>query len=310
LPDRLPDGQAWPRISIVTSSFNRAEFIEETIRAVLLQGYPNLEYIIVDGASKDKTLMIIEPYRPFLSCLISEKDSGEYQAYNKGFCKCSGEIITFNSSDDVYLPSTLEDVARKSAENTSVGAVVGGFRRMDFNSRPSGPDVPAVLPGGGPADLMTLAPGTWRLHQQATFYSRAALQASGFYVREDLKYTGDRELLYRVCRKFSVAISERVYAQFRVHSGSLTSASPMQQFKMNMEYAGLHFCYRGDGLDDKRLAVGRQFLAKAYLNRAKAKASMPDAAGALAQAVRFDPLLPARHTFWKVALSLLTPSKL
>ena len=294
-------------MSIVTSSFNREEFIEETIRAVLLQGYPNLEYLIVDGASKDKTLSIIERYRPFLSCLITEKDSGEYQAYNKGFRKCTGEIVTFNSSDDIYLPRTLEDVARRFAENTSAGAVAGGFRRMDFSSRAAGPAIPALLPGGGPADLTILRPGTWRLHQQAMFYRRAALEAAGFYVREDLKYTGDRELLYRVCRKYPVALSDRVYAQFRVHSGSLTSGSPMQQFKMNFEYAGLHFSFRGDGLDGKRQAVGRQFLAKAYLNRAKAKASLADAAAALARALRFAPSLALRRAFWKVSLSLLAP---
>lgn len=304
------DGSPWPLISIVTSSFNREAFIEETIRAVLLQGYPNLEYLLVDGASKDGTLAVIEPYRPFLSCLISERDSGEYQAYNKGFRKCTGEIVTFNSSDDIYLAGTMGDVAKKFAGNPSAGSVVGGFRRMDCNSRPSGPDIPAVLPGGGPADLTTLSPTIWRLHQQACFYSRAALESSGFYVREDLKYTGDRELLYRVCRKYPVTVSDRVYAQFRVHSGSLTSGSPMQQFKMNLEYAGLHFSFRGDGLDGKRRAVGRQFLAKAYLNRAKARASLPDAAAAIAHALRFDPLLASRRAFWKVSLSLLAPGKL
>src|SRR5690348_881216 len=75
LPETLPDGAEWPKISIVTPSYNQGQFIEETIRAVLLQGYPNIEFIIIDGGSKDNTVEIIKKYEKFIACWVSEKDN-------------------------------------------------------------------------------------------------------------------------------------------------------------------------------------------------------------------------------------------
>src|SRR5262245_50300660 len=85
LPSTQPDGSPWPRISIVTPSYNQSEFIEETIRSVLLQGYPDLEYIIIDGGSTDQSLDIIRKYARWLAYWISEKDRGQSHAINKGF---------------------------------------------------------------------------------------------------------------------------------------------------------------------------------------------------------------------------------
>src|SRR5258708_17032599 len=89
----LLNGKPWPRISIVTPSYNQAEFLEETIRSVLLQGYPNLEYIIIDGGSSDGTVEIIRRYEEHLAHWVSEKDSGHANAINKGFQRATREII-------------------------------------------------------------------------------------------------------------------------------------------------------------------------------------------------------------------------
>ena len=105
--DRMADGSEWPRISIVTPSYNQGQFIEETIRSVLLQGYPNLEYIIIDGGSTDQTLDVIKSYETWLSFWCSEPDNGQTDAINKGFGYCKGDIFTWLNSDDVYKHSNV-----------------------------------------------------------------------------------------------------------------------------------------------------------------------------------------------------------
>ncbi|MDC0434310.1 glycosyltransferase [bacterium] len=103
LPDTRPNRKPWPRISIVTPSFNQCQFIEETIRSVLLQGYPNLEYIIIDGASDDASVELVKRYEPWLSHWVSEHDRGQSHAINKGFEKASGDIFSWINSDDMLF---------------------------------------------------------------------------------------------------------------------------------------------------------------------------------------------------------------
>ena len=107
----MPNGKPWPRISIVTPSYQQGEFIERTIRSVLLQGYPNLEYIVVDGGSTDNTQEVLRRYAAELDVCISEADEGQVDAINKGFQHSTGEILAWLNSDDMHLPSTLVEVA-------------------------------------------------------------------------------------------------------------------------------------------------------------------------------------------------------
>ncbi len=98
---------AYPKISVVTISYNQGQYIEETIRSVLLQNYPNIEYIIIDGGSTDKSADIIKKYEQFLTYWVSEKDKGPANALNKGFSKASGEIYYYINSDDLLLPNAF-----------------------------------------------------------------------------------------------------------------------------------------------------------------------------------------------------------
>lgn len=111
IPHTLSEGTPWPKISIVTPSCNQAQFLEEAIRSVLLQGYPNLEYIVIDGGSTDGSVEIIKKYEPWLTYWVSEKDQGQAFAINKGFSKATGEITSWLSSDDIYLPGAFFYVA-------------------------------------------------------------------------------------------------------------------------------------------------------------------------------------------------------
>jgi len=123
-PTTLPGGVPWPRITIVTPSFNQAIYLEETIRSVLLQGYPNLEYIVIDGGSSDGSAAIIEKYAPWLAHWESERDRGQSHAINKGFARATGEWLGWLNSDDWYNPGALHAlIARADAANA---AFVGG----------------------------------------------------------------------------------------------------------------------------------------------------------------------------------------
>lgn len=130
LPDVMPDGKPWPKISIVTPSFNQGVFIEETIRSVLLQGYPNYEYCIMDGGSTDNTIAIIENYEQFLSW-VSKKDEGQADAIAKGFDLASGTILAWINSDDRYLPETFRKIAEAFNADSKSIFVHGDVRVID-----------------------------------------------------------------------------------------------------------------------------------------------------------------------------------
>jgi glycosyltransferase involved in cell wall biosynthesis len=114
--DCMPDGSEYPRISIVTPSYNQGQFIEETIRSVLLQGYPNLEYIIMDGGSTDHTLEIIKKYEPWLTYWESQSDRGQAHAINKGLRRVTGSVFNWLNSDDLLTPGALAKIANHFGE--------------------------------------------------------------------------------------------------------------------------------------------------------------------------------------------------
>jgi glycosyltransferase involved in cell wall biosynthesis len=115
----------WPKISIITPSFNQGHFIEETIRSVLAQNYPNLEFIIIDGGSTDETVSILKKYSDWLTYWESVPDRGQSHAINKGLKRSSGDIINWLNSDDWYLPNTLLEVALQFVNDPQVDVVSG-----------------------------------------------------------------------------------------------------------------------------------------------------------------------------------------
>lgn len=111
LPATQDDGSPWPKISIITPSFNQPDTIEETIRSILLQGYPNLEYIVMDGGSKSEVTTIIEKYRPWLAHYESKPDGGQSAGINKGMGVATGDLANWINSDDFLQPRALQKVA-------------------------------------------------------------------------------------------------------------------------------------------------------------------------------------------------------
>lgn len=110
--DRMASGNVWPKISIVTPCYNMGRYLEEAIRSVLMQGYPNLEYIILDGGSTDDSVGILQKYSPWLSYWKSAKDKGQGEAINKGFNHAQGDLFAWLNADDSYFPLTFTSVAQ------------------------------------------------------------------------------------------------------------------------------------------------------------------------------------------------------
>jgi glycosyltransferase involved in cell wall biosynthesis len=118
----------WPKISIITPSFNQGQYIEQTIQSVVNQGYPNLEYIVIDGGSTDETVDILNKYDSQIHYWVSEKDRGQSHAINKGLERASGDIINWLNSDDYYEPNSLFTVAKAFLANENIKAVLARTR--------------------------------------------------------------------------------------------------------------------------------------------------------------------------------------
>lgn len=133
LPDKTPCGSDWPKISIVTPSYNQSQFIEETIRSVLLQGYPNIEYIIIDGGSTDNTIEVIKKYQQYIAYWVSEPDNGQSHALNKGFIRATGSLIGWQNSDDFYYPMAFQYAAKALQDHAEYDVFYGSRNYLNLN---------------------------------------------------------------------------------------------------------------------------------------------------------------------------------
>jgi glycosyltransferase involved in cell wall biosynthesis len=208
----------WPKISIVTPTFNQGKYIEETIRSVLLQNYPNLEYIIIDGGSTDETIDIIKKYEPWLSYWVSEPDKGQSHAINKGLEKCTGDIFNWLNSDDWYFPYTLHEVAINFIKNPEL-KVVSGFENhvtqdgMCFQHR-----------GAFLQPTLEQTIEACHISQPSTFFKLADLKQIG-QISEDLHYLMDGEMWQRFLLlhgQTNFLKIEKELVNFRYHTNSKT----------------------------------------------------------------------------------------
>ncbi len=162
-----------PLVSIVTPSYNQGAFIEETIRSVLSQDYPRIEYIVVDGGSTDGTLSILRKYGDHLTW-FSEPDKGQSDAINKGFRKSHGEILAWLNSDDIYLPGAVRTAAGYLAVHPEVAMVYGDCHMVDEQGQVVGRSIWIE-----DFDLMRLVEDLNYIHQPAAFFCRQAFEGVG-----------------------------------------------------------------------------------------------------------------------------------
>jgi hypothetical protein len=215
LPDLMPDGSLWPRVSIITPSYNQGQFIEETVRSVLLQGYPDLEYIIIDGGSTDGSVDTIRRYADWLDYWASEPDRGQAHAVNKGLRRATGQVIAWLNSDDLFLRGTLAAVTAALARTDEPAVVTGDYEDIDAAGVVQG-----TRRGMNPTQEDLYVCRAY-LGQPATFFTRAALERVG-HLNESLHYAMDHDLFIRMRALVPFQLLPRVLAQLRLHPGAKT----------------------------------------------------------------------------------------
>lgn len=216
---QLNDGSL-PLVSIVTPSFNQAPFLEETIRSVLDQDYPRIEYIVVDGASTDGSQEIIRRYQDRLAYWTSEPDLGQTDAINKGFSLAHGDVLAWLNSDDTYRPGAVQEAVGYLHDHPDIGMVYGHAFYIGQASQ-----ILAPYPTG-PTDLRGLRRGVTTIPQQAMFF-RSKLWRMVGPLDPTFYYAMDYDLWVRIAEVTPIALCRRPWANFRIHgmSKSLTAAS-------------------------------------------------------------------------------------
>jgi len=207
----------YPKISIVTPSFNQAQYLEETILSVINQNYPNLEYIIIDGGSTDNSVEIIKKYEKHLAYWVSEPDNGHGDALNKGFSKATGEIMAWLNSDDKYLPWTLYTVNEIFSKHEAVNWLTGIQGR--FNKK-------GVITHTGMVKKNVydyiLKDYKW-IQQESTFWRRSLWEKAGAKINNSYKLMVDGELWSRFFLLDELWHLDAVIGGYRVHDTNRAS---------------------------------------------------------------------------------------
>ncbi len=202
-----------PLVSIVTPSYNQAPFLEETLRSVLDQDYPRVEYIVIDGGSTDGSLEIIRKYQDRLALWISEPDLGQADAINKGFSQSTGEILAWLNSDDTYAPGAISEAVAFLTEHPEIGMVYGNAYYIDGQGRRVG-RYPAR-----PTDYKGLRRGVNTVSQQSMFF-RSLLWRMVGPLDPSFYYAMDYDLWVRIAAVTPIAFRDRYWANFRLHGKS------------------------------------------------------------------------------------------
>ena len=294
LPDLMPDGFAWPKISVVTPSYNQAQFIEETIRSVLLQGYPNLEFIIIDGSSTDNTLEIIKKYEPWITYWVSEPDRGQSHAINKGIVKATGAILFWLNSDDLVLPGAFERVAKNFMDNPETKMVIGQVKVIDAQAN----EISELISDFTTWEDLVTSPYN-KVRQVSTFFARSLFDECGL-INEGIEIAMDIELFSRLTRNHKPTVISDFVSTFRVQGQSKSFLNIIQGYKEVDRFRKQ--LLKGNNLLPKYSAAS----SENWLNLAKQeKFDKSDRIDCLKHAVRINPKIILKRKFWLLIPSIL-----
>ena len=212
----------FPKISVITPSYNQSDFLEACIESVLGQNYPNLEYIIMDGGSSDGTIDIIKRYSRFLTFWRSQPDGGQYEAINEGFRRSTGEIMTWLNSDDMFHPNAFSTVAYVLLEHPDVKWVMGRPNGFDEYGHQSW--IYDYLPLWNREKYLRKQYREPYIQQEGTFWRRSLWEKSGANICRYFDLAGDLELWARFFRHAELYSVDTLLAGFRQHSHQKTAS--------------------------------------------------------------------------------------
>lgn len=209
------------KISIITPSFNQAGYLEQTIQSVIGQNYSNLEYIIIDGGSSDNSPEIIKKYERHIAYWVSETDTGQSHAINKGLEKATGDIIAWINSDDQYLPGALKTVSNYFSRNPEIDLIYGNA----VNLYPNGKTKNYIVKEFDPVDLLSRV----SVHQPSVFWKRGIHEEIGV-LDETLNYVMDYDLWLRIFFRYKTKRVDKMLSIFRIHADSKTYYDPRELY--------------------------------------------------------------------------------
>jgi len=204
-----------PKVSIITPSFNQGQFLEASIRSVLEQDYPDIEYIIVDGGSTDNSVEIIQKYQDRLTWWISENDKGHADALNKGFSHATGQILAWLNSDDIYFPNAVSQAVSVLKTHSHVGMVYGDAELIDDAGLSAGQF------GSKQTNYRQMLRGSVHIPQATTFF-RADLWRQVGPLDLSLFYSFDYDLWVRLAKVSQLLYVPKHWAKFRIHEAGKT----------------------------------------------------------------------------------------
>jgi glycosyltransferase involved in cell wall biosynthesis len=209
---------SYPKLSVITPSYNQGKYLERTILSVLNQRYPNLDYIIIDGGSTDNSVSIIKKYERYLSYWVSESDKGQVDALNKGFSKATGEWVSFQNSDDVYFPETFHRFSKAALANNNIDLLYG--------------DLFMITPDDQVIELLKTLPYSFfcqlvegmQIHNQSLFFKKRLLDEFGLF-DASYRFAFDYEFITRYSCQPGVTIKrvEGLAGALRVHEDAKSS---------------------------------------------------------------------------------------
>lgn len=254
----LNKDSSWPKISIVTPSYNQGQFIEEMILSVKNQDYPNFEHIIVDGGSTDNTLEILKKYECSYNLRwVSEQDKGQADAVNKGFRMAKGEIIGWLNSDDVYFSvDVFSKVAFEFLKQPSIDAVYANRVVIDESNHL------LKLQYSRKFDYIKLLKGYFALHQETVFLRRRVIEKCE--LNTDLYIVLDSEFWLRIGKHYNLKYVNEFSGGFRVHTENKTVAeNNIQRWNKEKQYLMNEYGAR-------RYMIGKGFPWQRIFNQVKA----------------------------------------
>jgi len=204
-----------PKVSIIMPSFNQGQFLEASILSVLAQDYPNLEYILVDGGSKDNSLEIIKKYEGRLDSWVSEKDKGHADALNKGFSHATGDILAWLNSDDIYFPNAVSEAVSILMSHPDVGMVYGDADLIDD----AGVHVGQF--GSKQTSYRQMLRGSVHIPQATTFIRTDIWRQVG-PLDLSLFFSFDYDLWVKIAKVSKVLYVPKRWAKFRIHGAGKT----------------------------------------------------------------------------------------